>query len=87
MVLSVHPSVHPSWHGKNFNVGHYTHTFELKFVIAYSDLYGLISFKLGIVIETIKLNTLISVWMILTFIQGHICMENKKKLVSYLSQM
>ena len=42
--------------------------------------YKLISFKLCMMIEAIKLYILISVWMILTFIQGHSCMRNQKLL-------
>ena len=36
------------------------------------------SFKLGILVESTKLYIFISVWMALTFIQGHICMGNQK---------
>ena len=36
------------------------------------------SFKLRMMIKTTKLNILISVWMTLTFIQGHNCVRNKK---------
>ena len=43
----------------------------------YSDIYRLISFKLGMVIETTKFYILKSVWMTLTLIQGHSCMRNQ----------
>ena len=43
----------------------------------YLDIYGLISFKLGLM----RMNyILISVWMILTIIQGHSCMRNQELL-------
>ena len=51
---------------KSFNIG------------LYSDIYGQISFKLGIMIETTKLYILISVLVTFTFIQGHRCMGNQK---------
>ena len=44
----------------------------------YTDIYRLISSKLGITLETTKLYSSISVWMILTFIHGHNCMRNQK---------
>ena len=44
----------------------------------YSNIWRLISFKLYMMIETIELCILISVWMTLTFIQDHSCMRNKK---------
>ena len=37
------------------------------------DIYGQVSFKLGIVIETTELHILIPVRMTLIFIQGHSC--------------
>ena len=43
----------------NFNVG------------LYSDIYRSIAFKLGMMRETAMLYVLISVWMTLTFVQGH----------------
>ena len=51
-----------------------------------SYIYRLIYFKLGRMIETTKLYILISVWMNLTFIQGHSCMTKQKNLVHVLSQ-
>ena len=54
---------------RNFNVG----------------LYSEISFILGMVIKSTKLYILVSVWMTLTFIQGHSCIRNKKILVSIFS--
>ena len=53
---------------KNFNFGLYSH------------ICSQISFKLDMMIKTTKLYILISVWMTLTFIQGHSCIRNKKKL-------
>ena len=44
----------------------------------YSDIYIPISFKLGMMIRISKLYILVSVWMSLTFIQGHSCMRNQK---------
>ena len=44
----------------------------------YSDNYRPISFKLGAMIVTPKLYILISVWVTLTFSQGHSCMRNQK---------
>ena len=41
-----------------------------------SDIYQLISFKPGAIVETTKLFIKIPVWMTLTFIQGHSCMRN-----------
>ena len=35
------------------------------------DIYGLISFQLGMVTEMTKLYILMSVWVSLAFIQGH----------------
>ena len=40
----------------------------------YSDIYRLIS----LIVETTKLYISVSVWMTLTFIQGHSCMRNEK---------
>ena len=42
-------------------------------IVLYSDIYRLISFKLGMMRETTKLFILILVWMTFTFIQGHCC--------------
>ena len=44
----------------------------------YSDIYGPISFKIAMVIETTMLYISISVWMTLIFIQGNCCMRNQK---------
>ena len=44
----------------------------------YSDIYGPISFRLGLMIGTTKLYVLISVWMALTVIKGHRYKRNKK---------
>ena len=44
----------------------------------YLDIYWLISFILGMMMETLKHYILISVWMILMFIQGHSYMRTKK---------
>ena len=43
-----------------------------------SDITNILSVKLGMMIETSKLYILISVWMILMFIQGHSCIWNRK---------
>ena len=58
-------------------------------VVLYSDMYRL-SFKLGMLMETMKLYILISVtfskgpvWMTLTFIQDHSCMRNQKLLLPF----
>ena len=48
-----------------------------------SDIYRPIFFKLGTIIETTKFYILISVWMTLTFIQGHSCMRNQKLLCPF----
>ena len=56
---------------KNVNVG------------LYSDMKRPISFTLGMMIETTNLYIVISVWMTLTFIQGHICMRNKNISVQF----
>ena len=48
---------------RNFNVG------------LHSDIYRLISFKLGMRIKRIKLHILITVLKTLTFIQGHTCAD------------
>ena len=50
----------------NFNVG------------LYSDIYRRSSFKLGMIRETTKLYIFISMWMTLTFIQGHRSVRNQK---------
>ena len=44
----------------------------------FSDIYRPISIKLSIILETTRHYVLISVWMTLTFIQGHIFMSNQK---------
>ena len=44
----------------------------------YSGIYGPISLKLGMMIETTKLYILISVWKTWTFIHGHSCRWNQK---------
>ena len=59
-------------HRENFDIG------------LYSDIYRPISFKLGMMIEITKIYICVSVWMTLTFIQGHSCMKNRKTLVSIL---
>ena len=46
-------------------------------IVLYSNIYRPISLKLGMMIETTKLYILISVWMALTFVQGHNCMRNQ----------
>ena len=51
---------------KNFNVGFY------------SDISRPISFRFGMMIERTKLYIMVSLWMTLTFIQGHSCIRNKK---------
>ena len=51
---------------KNFNIG------------LYSDIYRPVSCKLCVMIETTKPYTHISVWLTVTFIQGHSCMRNQK---------
>ena len=43
----------------------------------YSDIYGPISFRLAIIMETTKLDILLLVWMILTCDQGHSCPRKK----------
>ena len=48
----------------------------------YSDIYGPISFKLRM-IETTKVYIVISVWMTMTFIQGHSWTRNQKRLCPY----
>ena len=50
----------------------------------YSDIYSLISFKLGVMIETTELYILISVWMTLTFIQGCTSIRNQNFDVHFL---
>ena len=42
----------------------------------HSDIHRVISFKLGMMMGTSKLYSLMPVWMTLTFIQGHSCMRN-----------
>ena len=44
---------------------------------SYSDIYETISFKLCMIIETTEFYTFISVWMVLAFIQDHICARKK----------
>ena len=46
---------------------------EKVYIGLYLDIYGLISFKLGITTDI-----LISFWIRLAFIQGHSCMGNQK---------
>ena len=53
----------------------------------YSDIYGPISVKLGMMIETAKLCILMSVLMMLTFIQGHSCMRNQQFLCPFFSNL
>ena len=53
-------------------------------VSLYSHMYWLIFFKLGVMIETTKLYSLKSVWMTLTFIQGHSCIRIKNFCVHFL---
>ena len=43
----------------------------------YSDIYRPISFKLGVMIETTKFCSLISVWVTLIFIQNNSLMRNQ----------
>ena len=50
-------------------------TFNICFCL---DIYRPNFFKLGLMIGTSALYILISVWMILTFIQGHNCARNQK---------
>ena len=50
--------------------------FFLSYVGLYSDIYRPISFEHGMM-ETTKLYFSISVWMTLTFIQSHSCIEIK----------
>ena len=45
--------------------------------------YWPISFRLGLMIKTTRLSILLSVWMTLTFTQGHSCMRNKKFVVHF----
>ena len=52
----------------------------------YSDIYRVISFKLGVVMETTKLCILILVSMTSAFIQDHSCMRNQIVLCQF-SQM
>ena len=58
---------------KNFNVG------------LYSDIWKPNYFKFDVIIETTKLYILLSVWMTLTFIQGHSCIRNEKLDVCFLA--
>ena len=52
-----------------------------------NNVYRPISFKLDMMIETTRLYILISVWMILTFIQGHSCMRHfLRNLIIYLDE-
>ena len=44
----------------------------------HSDIYRPISFKLGMMVEITGLYILISVWMTLTFFQGHSRIRNQK---------
>ena len=46
----------------------------------HSNIYELISFKLGMMTKTTKICILLSVWMALTFIQDHSCMQMIKNL-------
>ena len=48
------------------------------------SFYRAISVKLGVMIETTELYILMSVWMTLTFIQGHSCMRNQNFGVHFL---
>ena len=50
----------------------------------YSDIFRLISFKLGMIIKTTRVYMLVSVWMTWTFILGHSCMRNQKFCVHFL---
>ena len=52
----------------------------------YSNIYRLMSFKLGMIIKTSELYIFVSVWMTLTFIQGHGCVR-KKVCVHFLSKL
>ena len=45
------------------------------------------SFKLGMMIGTAMLFILMSAWMILTLIQGHTCLRNRKILASIFSEI
>ena len=56
-------------------------------VFLYSDIYGSVSFRLGLMIKITKLYILISVWMTLTFIQGHSCMNNQKILCPFSQKL
>ena len=60
---------------KNFDIG------------LHSDIYRPISFKLGMMIETTKLYILISVYMTLTLIKGHICVGNQKLCCPFLADV
>ena len=57
---------------KNFNVG------------LYSDIYRLISFKFGMIIQITKLNILMPVWMTLTLIQGQLYKKSKTSVSIFL---
>ena len=52
---------------KRFSVGLYSYIYRLSFLFKFSMMMG-----------TTKLYILISVWMTLTFIQGHSCTRNQK---------
>ena len=49
-----------------------------KYIGLYSDIYRVISFKLGVMVGTTMLYILISVWMTMAVIKSHSCMKNGK---------
>ena len=53
----------------------HTYTFSVGL---YLRIYRPTSVKRGMMIKATKLNILISVWMALTFFEGHSCMRNRK---------
>ena len=59
------------WLKKSFDVG------------MYSNIYRLISFKLGMMIENSKIYSLISVRLTFTFILGHSTIRNQKMLCRF----
>ena len=52
-----------------------------------SDTYELISFELGVMIDTLKPHCLVPVWMTLTFTQGHRIMRQLKHGMGIVRQL
>ena len=66
---------------------HYLHCLNIFTDLVYLDIYRLISFRLGIMIENTKPYLFILVWMAVTFIQGHGCTQKPKPAVPMFLQI